>query len=674
MKLNFNDADIGKLFKEKRERLTTARRNLKAYFVGLDNIIDNVVDKITAWYLFPDIATRPLIINLWGMTGVGKTDLIRRLVKELGCSDKFMELQMCSTGSAGSWEKSLQSKLLRSDIDTGQPGILLLDEFQRFRTVDDDGKEIRDYLFQDLWALLSDGRFGLTASLKDSLMEILFNAMYDESLNQVRVKQVKKRKLRPEDGSRARQPRIPDDDDEDDDEMEESPFKRRYWGARNLKRLLDIDDDIKDIMQWSPEKLIETVTDVMENPESYREADYSKLLIFVSGNLDEAFRSAIKVSEADQDADLIREQTSRINLVTIKDALSKRFKPEQISRLGSIHIIYPSLSKANFEDIITKRVNTIESSVESTYGASILFADSIKKLIYDNGVFPAQGVRPLLSTIDDIYNTCLPPVLIEMLEKKEKEATLEFSDKTVIGHIGKPIKGKVEVPYEGVLDQIRSDRLKKIDGIYNTAVHEAGHTLVFAELFGLAPPVVSINLTSSHSSGITYLPKITHSKSSLFDDICVGFGGFCAEVMVFGDKYPSNGSWADIKQATRIAANSVRHYNFGDTLSYVLPITDREASQANTNVKETNQHIEKILAEQKDRCFEILSRKRSLLVEISDALIKNLSISGQQIADICNKFDVTCEVAPIGSDVIHGYKNTYNEYKKVTNTFASRNN
>lgn len=644
MKLNFKNDGLSEIFSEKRKRLSTARRNLKAYFVGLDPIIDSVIDKITAWYLFPTIATRPLIINLWGMTGVGKTDLIRRLVKELNFSDMFMELQMCSTGSASSWEKSLQSKLLRSDIEPGLPGILLLDEFQRFRTVDEDGRDIRDYLFQDLWALLSDGRFGLQASLRDELTGILCDALYDDSF--VPIKKKKKK------------------DEDEEEEEKQSPFKRRYWRARQLKRLLDVEDDVKEIMQWGPNKLIEMVTEIIDNPNSYKEVDYSKLLIFVSGNLDEAFRSAIKVSEADQDADLIKEQTSKINLVTIKDALAKRFRPEQISRLGSIHIIYPSLSKENFEDIIIKKVNEIESLVEDQFGVSLLFSDSVKKLIYNNGVFPAQGVRPLLSTIDDIYNTCIPPILISALENNKNTAVLEFQNNVMVGHIGKPIQDTVEVSYQGVLDQIRAERLKKVNSIYNAAVHEAGHTLIFALLFGYAPPVVSVNLTSSHSDGVTYTPPISHCKESLLDDICVDFGGICAETLIFGEDHPSNGSWSDLQKATKLAANAVRHYNFDSCNSYVMPITSANAHRYNTEMVRTSEIIEEIVTAQKSRCMEFLARNRSVLIALSDALIKSITISGKEIVDICAKFDITCKVSTIGMNVIHEYRDAYREYKK----------
>ena len=68
---------------EKRQVLEKSKKNLKNHFIGLDNIIDNIFANIEIWYIMPELLTRPIVVNLWGMTGVGKTDLIRRLIREL---------------------------------------------------------------------------------------------------------------------------------------------------------------------------------------------------------------------------------------------------------------------------------------------------------------------------------------------------------------------------------------------------------------------------------------------------------------------------------------------------------------------------------------------------------------------------------------------------------------
>jgi cell division protease FtsH len=84
----------------KREILISVSNQLKTEFFGIDNIIDKVISAIQAWYIFPELITRPVIVCLWGMTGVGKTQLVRRLVALLEFQEKFVEVQM-DGGSVG---------------------------------------------------------------------------------------------------------------------------------------------------------------------------------------------------------------------------------------------------------------------------------------------------------------------------------------------------------------------------------------------------------------------------------------------------------------------------------------------------------------------------------------------------------------------------------------------
>ena len=76
------------------QRLNEIAIELKQELYGIDNIIDRVIKSISGWYIAPEIVTRPVIINLWGMTGVGKTDLVRKLVQKLDFQQRFVEIQM----------------------------------------------------------------------------------------------------------------------------------------------------------------------------------------------------------------------------------------------------------------------------------------------------------------------------------------------------------------------------------------------------------------------------------------------------------------------------------------------------------------------------------------------------------------------------------------------------
>ena len=78
----------------------------------------------------------------------------------------------------------------------------------------------------------------------------------------------------------------------------------------------------------------------------------SKSLVFVLGNLDEAFMLTEDDLDPDIDADVYHEITSKVTCMDIKTSLRKRFRDEQVGRLGNNIIIYPSLRRKDFQEII----------------------------------------------------------------------------------------------------------------------------------------------------------------------------------------------------------------------------------------------------------------------------------------------------------------------------------
>lgn len=126
------------------DTLARVREELRAELFGIDAIIDRVIDAVRAWYVLPEVIQRPVIVCLWGLTGTGKTQLVRLLAQKLGFYDRFVEVQMdgFSHGS-GYWSSSISGMLGESGIEESAPGILLLDEFQRFRTINDKGDDLK---------------------------------------------------------------------------------------------------------------------------------------------------------------------------------------------------------------------------------------------------------------------------------------------------------------------------------------------------------------------------------------------------------------------------------------------------------------------------------------------------------------------------------------------------
>ena len=148
------------LMRERSAHLALVAAELKTELFGIDDIIDRVIESIRAWYVLPHIIRRPVIVCLWGLTGTGKTQLTRSLAQKLGFYDRFVEVQMDGFSNGSSWRSadSISAMLAESGVAESEPGMLVLDEFQRFRTVDEKGKDFAVKRYQDVWQLLSDGR------------------------------------------------------------------------------------------------------------------------------------------------------------------------------------------------------------------------------------------------------------------------------------------------------------------------------------------------------------------------------------------------------------------------------------------------------------------------------------------------------------------------------------
>ena len=353
-----SDTSIIEVIKQRRQELEAIKAELKTEFFGLDAIIDRIIDSVSTWYLLPQALSYPVIINLWGLTGVGKTQLVRNLVKKLKFQDKFVEIQMdgFSIGS-GFYQDSVCSILQASSIGEGETGILLLDEFQRFRTIEldknDDPKELEVKRFQDVWMLLSDGKFSSDYSLYSKIERELTQSMYDDDWKKAgEESNTAEEELADELNTSSSGETTPEEIGKPVANKKRRKKKkviiRKYklspWEAVDYKKLLKLKEPVAEIMTWDLQKINYLCHEALKNRPS-SEIDYSKLLIFVCGNLDEAYRMVGGIEDCDTDADIFHNLTKKISIIDIKAALMERFRKEQIARLGNNHIIYPSLSK-----------------------------------------------------------------------------------------------------------------------------------------------------------------------------------------------------------------------------------------------------------------------------------------------------------------------------------------
>ena len=604
----------------RKKKLEEVKAALKEKFIGIDNVIDKIIDNISLWYLTPEIQFKPLIISLWGITGVGKTDLVRTLVKHLGFMDKFIEIQM---DNKSEYNRTIESYLESSGVDMSQPSIILLDEIQRYRTINEHGEMIENKHFNDIWMLLSDGKLQSNSQRRADVMELLLEEMYWQD-----------QKRNDEEEASDGDPRNVETASSDTPTLAKKKkdyrFHTSFWTASRFKKLLGIKMPVDVIMEMLPEMRVKMLEEHLKSDNINEGKTYEKLLIFISGNLDEAFSMADEVEDSERDADIYHELSKRINIIHIKNALAKKFKPEQIARFGNNHIIYPCLDKQSYYAIIKKNCYQILDRVEKEHHIKVKLTNNIFEVIYRNGVFPTQGVRPAISTVFNILGSNLPHFIYLALINDVDGFTLDVKDKILFAKINRK-KYEKEVVLD--IDSIREN--KTVDEKMLYIIHEIGHALVYSVLFKTPPRQIIIN-GSGFANGFVINHNSIDNKTFIKNQIAIYMAGLVAEELVFGEDYKSNGASYDILAATDVAGRYVRAYGMDGCVSRVIKQNNQSSHELNFDIDKTNSLIEGLVADEKKNAKDILNKYMGVYKLLVKFCMDNGNITIDQFLFVCN--------------------------------------
>jgi cell division protease FtsH len=172
------------------------------------------------------------------------------------------------------------------------------------------------------------------------------------------------------------------------------------------------------------------------------------------------------------------------------------------------------------------------------------------------------------------------------------------------------------------------------------AVHEAGHALV-AALSPHADPVSRVTvLGAGQALGLTeMLPaddRRLYGESYLADTLAVRLGGRAAERLVRGEA--STGAADDLASATALANQMVREYGLSDKIgpvSYGGPPGPPALAAPRGYSEHTqwlvDQEVADLLIKAETRARELLTRHREALTQLTAALLKQETITGDQV-------------------------------------------
>lgn len=649
---------------ERKELLDLTISQLKKEFVGINHVIDQVADAMSGWFFFPEMQDRPVIINLWGLTGIGKTSLIKRLTELLNLEDRYYRFDL---GESTNRDYNIQETFREIyESSNEQPFIIGLDEFQLARTINEEREEIDKASSRSMWELLDSGKFDLIDfntyqmnnlnKLIKRLDKALFNHVVVE--NGIVVKnQDEFRKIFTEE---ANLEDLEKDDKDDIFFVSANYLQTLYY--LDPQAYLTISDIREELNELNGEETIEFLIKMYKKALKPITVDCSKALIFVMGNLDEVY-SMSQNFNPDISADEFYRQSLEITITQVKNSLLSRFRSEQIARLGNNHIIYPSFSTKAFNAIIEQELEKIKSKVSNIYQVELEFDKSIKDLIYEEGVYPTQGTRPLFTTIHQIISSKLGYLLgevfingywndrmvfraengggkddtinvcVDFFRNKEKIHTFKQEQKLVLGKLRKE---------------------KKDDQQAITAVHESGHAILSSILMLTIPTsVFSVTADSKSLGFVLSRPEWNYvSKGEIINRLAVLFGGIEAERLIFGDKYITVGASQDLANATRLATYVIYSCGFGQNL----------AAYGNIHMDETptiifdsenstlNGHAEELLNKAQALAAETLKEQKVLLLHMANFLSDKRVLHKEAIKKYVEKYAVNFDPATLIED------------------------
>jgi hypothetical protein len=686
---------------EKKNNLEELKVHLKKDFVGIDTIIDNVVDSMTPFYLFPDSLKRPIVINLWGMTGTGKTSLVEKIVDFLKLKKSYLKFDIGEySNGEDKLRKDLANKINKLNNNSN---VIVFDEFQLGRTISEDGREIDRNSLRPLWELIDTGviytyntgiYFGLIElidkikrcieldiQVDDEGWVIKNEELYDSLFGReyaYRPCDYKEAKVLDEQESTNENKVYVDPLAEDAYYDNRGRFKKPRFFKKDMfedyffyanPEFFNSINDFKyhrHLFSVSLPKLIRFIEkDFFENISILEKKDYSKSLIFCLGNLDEVYHMSHNINP-DEDADIFHEHSLKITLPQIKNALSDRFRMEQIGRLGNTHFIYPSLSKSSYKKIISMYLDKQVEYLKEEFDLEVTFNPSVREILYREGVYPTQGTRPLLSTFNSMVNSYISNLLTDLSLQlpKASKVVWEYDDNEyIITASHKKEKMTFAYKVECVLENLRKSDNSEIQSL--VAIHEAGHALASCLKMSICPIEV-LSKTANLSEGLCRYDytDLIETKSFMYNRMMVCLGGIVAEELIFGKEHITSGSGSDLAKVTEYAFDMIKRYGMDKDVCQISAQYDEANNGVFVKSDKFEKRIFKLIKKAKKEIKKALKDNKKYLILLGHALIEKPKLETDDIKEILKDLNIDWK----DSSNYHNFKDTVlTQYKKYTN-------
>lgn len=332
---------------------------------GIDPEIQQLLDAFAPWYRLAEAQERPRVIGPWGMTGTGKSSLVRALVKEAGLEDRTFWID------AGQFKDRWHLAEILSALEQhhqGRPFVLVVDEFQHARTLRLGLETEEAHPLRRFWELLDTGRATVDPefSIRDiyELHDFLFR--FRKAVQHgvvVRNGRIAK-------GIKAYRACMGERYESGEDRWAIPQF---LWitmhELHHHPKPLVVEVE-QHMAGCGHQELIAWLEQLLANARGTRILDASKALVILLGNLDELY-TLDKEPLAELDPDVLLHRHRNIGLGGVHNALLRLFRIEQVARMGTDHIVFPPIGQQVVDTLVQHAVGSLAARLSVISGHEI---------------------------------------------------------------------------------------------------------------------------------------------------------------------------------------------------------------------------------------------------------------------------------------------------------------
>ena len=604
--------------------LKSIKDELCQYHFGIEKEVQRLLDAFAPWHLFPGTQQRPRTIGLWGMTGTGKSSLVRALVRKLGVEEITFWLD------AGECHSHYWMDLLFGRLEehfNGKPFIVVVDEFQHARTKGNGKPEPAE--LRRFWEFLDAGRVVTWPNIYH------MNALIDliERISEAIGAGVMIRNGKVVEGEKMFDQLVRRHYSQSNKGIEKWAIPVSEWDTLRqffvephpslpaLEKMLgDLDGP----------GLIALLQRLRRNAQRPNVVDARQALVILLGNLDALYITGTEpIAEVDPDVLLHRHKD--IGTSGVHNALLRMFRIEQVARMGNDHVIFPPLGKNTIDRLIGHEVDALMKRLSISCGRRLSIDPAVVERIKDIPAPAIMGARPVIEAVQRI----VPILFSQALQKCPRtfmSIHLSIKDEDPLAVISTADRSQEHVLHwpEGLFR--KCSRLP--DELERFAVHEAGHLICGIALCDMKPLQACSRTTDAGTCGFVIWDEPrdgTMTRDRIVPELARLLGGMAAEHVRYGKEKVSAGGSSDLRSATEFALAMAKTHGLGrDKLFHAHhPGTDNDGFR--TGLDDAEDQVRQWMVEAEQLAIDTINVHSRSFKAIIDALIEKGSLGITEI-------------------------------------------